>query len=766
MDYASLLNERQFAAVKTSSRYVRIIAGAGSGKTRVLTYRISYLISQNHVDPSRILAIAFTNKVAQEMHDRASKLVYDLLGYMPILHISTFHSFCARFLRAECKAIDYPASFTIYDEDDQAKLIKNVAVDLGYRKGDEIVKSATQYIRDKKNHGLYPEDIAIKFEAFKDEKICLKFYLLYEQKKSAAFALDFDDLLLKTIQVLDHNELIREKWASRFDHILVDEFQDTNDVQYHLMKLLTRSDTCVYVVGDPDQTIYTWRGANQNIILNFEKEYPGAETIILNENYRSTKTILGAANALIANNKKRVPKDLFTNDSEGDPIQTNMVATPEDEAHWVARNIMRLAKEQPGPDGKPDYSHTAVLYRSSYMTRPFESELKDDEIPYRIFGGLRFYERREVKDLLAYFNLMLNPKDNVAFERIANVPKRSVGDTSIERIRLEANSHSLSEYEYLQAFAQFADTSEVPTRSITALTSLVETMEATKAKLRDNLEVYSSTLKDFATDIGYYDYLKDDEDPDEDRIGNVNALFDDIAHYVSNHPESTFAEYLQNVSLLTNQDDMDGGNYVSLMTIHVAKGLEFDNVFVISMNEGSFPSMRAENEGGRDALEEERRLAYVAMTRAKKRLFCSCNTAYSYQTDSHSIPSRFFKEAGLSLPKNTSFSTSSESWGRQPFEGNTSEKSYGNRSDYFADGDALSPFESKKPEPVTPKVENNGITDWKVGDIAFHEKFGQGVVKEIIDANIIIIDFDQAGRKTLLSTHPMLKRLKSKGGDA
>jgi DNA helicase II / ATP-dependent DNA helicase PcrA len=314
-------------------------------------------------------------------------------------------------------------------------------------------------------------------------------------------------------------------------------------------------------------------------------------------------------------------------------------------------------------------------------------------------------------------------------------------------------------------YAHYSDSSEVPSRSASALTSLIETMEATKEKLRDNLEVYSSILKDFATDIGYYDYLKDDEDPDEDRIGNVNALFDDIAHYVSSHPESTFAEYLQNVSLLTNQDDMDGGNYVSLMTIHVAKGLEFDDVFVISMNEGSFPSMRAENEGGRDATEEERRLAYVAMTRAKKRLFCSCNTAYSYQTDSHSIPSRFFKEAGLSLPKNTSFGTS-DSWGNTPFHSSSTHSSYGNTNDYFSDGDAISPFEAKKPEPVTPKVENNGITDWKVGDIAFHEKFGQGVVKEIIDANIIIIDFDQAGRKTLLSTHPMLKRLKSKGGDA
>lgn len=764
MDYASLLNEKQLAAVKTPSQYVRIIAGAGSGKTRVLTYRISYLISEKHVDPSRILAIAFTNKVATEMHDRALKLAQDVLGYAPNLHISTFHSFCARFLRTECKAINYPSGFTIYDEDDQQKLIKNIAVDLGYKKGDEIVKNATKYIQDKKTKGLYPEDIKIKFEAFKDEKECLKFYMLYEAKKSASYALDFDDLLLKTIEILSQNEIIRDKWASRFDHILVDEFQDTNDVQYKLMKLLLRNDTAIYVVGDPDQTIYTWRGANQNIILNFEKEYPNVETIILNENYRSTKTILDAANKLISNNKKRVPKDLYTNHAEGEKIETNMLPKAEDEAHWVGGKIASLAA-QDKVDGEPNYRNIAVLYRSSYMTRPFESELKDRGIPYRIFGGLRFYERMEVKDLLAYFNLMMNPLDNVAFERIANKPKRSVGDTSIERIRNEAAAHNLSEYDYLKSIEQYANESEVPTRVLTTLSALIVKMEETKNKLKDNLEVYSSVLKDFTTDIGYFDYLKDDENPDEDRIGNVNALFDDISHFINTHPESTFQEYLQNVTLLTSQDDMNAGNYVSLMTIHVAKGLEFDYVFVISMNEGAFPSMRAEMESGRDATEEERRLAYVAMTRAKKQLFCSCNTAYSYVTDSHAIPSRFFKEAGLTLPKSYAFTPveGGSSWNNPSSWNNTYNQSKGT-GDYFADNDAI--HEAPKAEPVEEKPATNGITDWKVGDKAHHEKFGDGVVVEIIDKNIIIVNFDTAGKKTLLASHPMLSRAASKGGEA
>ncbi len=759
MDYASLLNEKQLEAVETASQYVRIIAGAGSGKTRVLTYRISFLISDRHVDPSKILAIAFTNKVAQEMKDRASKLVNELLGYTPMLHISTFHSFCARFLRIECKAIDYPSSFTIYDEDDQMRLIKNCAVEIGYKKSDDIVKQAIQYIREKKTKGIYPEDITIRFEAFHDEKECLKIYMLYEQKKTASMALDFDDLLLKTIEILQNNEAIRNQWSHRFDHILVDEFQDTNDIQYKLMKLLLNEGTSIYVVGDPDQTIYTWRGANQNIIMGFEKQFPAVETVILDENYRSTKTILDAANKLIANNKKRVPKTLFTRSSAGEAIETNMLPKPEDEANWVCGKIASIASSHKDENGKPTYNNIAILYRSSYMTRPFEAELKDRGIPYRIFGGLRFYERAEVKDLLAYFNLLLNPEDNVAFERIANVPRRSVGDTSLDRIGQEAKTRGLSEYEYMRNIEKFADDSEIPTRVIAVLTKMIALMESTKQKLTDNLEAYSGILKDFVTDLGYYDFLKDTEEPDEDRVGNVNSLFDDISHFIEKNPESKFSEYLQNVTLLTSQDDMNGGNYVSLMTIHVAKGLEFDYVFVICMNEGAFPSMRAEMESGRDAEEEERRLAYVAMTRAKKQLFCSCNTAYSYVTDSHTVPSKYFKEAGLSLPRGNSFF--SDSGWNQPFQ-----KSGQSSGNYFSDGGHISSFEEKAEAPEDEKPKDNGIRDWRIGDRAHHEKFGDGTVVTVIDSNIIVINFDSVGKKTLLSTHPMLSRIKSQGGDA
>lgn len=759
MDYASLLNEKQLEAVETSAQYVRIIAGAGSGKTRVLTYRISYLISDRHVDPGKILAIAFTNKVATEMKDRASKLVFDLLGYTPNLHISTFHSFCARFLRTECHSIGYPVGFTIYDEDDQQRLVKSLAEPLGYKKGDEMVKKALAYIREQKLYGRYPEDITIGKDSYPDEKECYKFYQQYELKKQLGFALDFDDLLLKTIEILSSDAAIRTKWSHRFDHILVDEFQDTNDVQYKLMRLLERPDTNVYVVGDPDQTIYTWRGANQNIILNFEKTHSPLETVILNENYRSTKTILDTANKLIAHNKKRVPKDLFTKQGKGDPIEIKVLMSPEKEAEWVGRQIKKLADANV-VEGEPYYKNIAILYRSSYMTRPFESELKDLRIPFKIYGGQRFYERAEVKDLLAYFNLLLNPADNVSFERIINVPRRGVGDVSVTRLQSEAAAANVSEYQYMSDIASHADDSEIPTRVITSLTSLIAKMEETKKKLKENVEAYSAVLKDFTTDIGYLQYIVEDQDPEEDRLGNVNALFDDITHFLVNNPDSTFAEYLQNVALLTSQDDMKGGNVVSLMTVHVAKGLEFDNVFVIGLQDGAFPSQRAEMDTGRDGLEEERRLAYVAFTRAKKKLYLSCNTAYSYVTDSHMSPSRFYKEAGLEVPDENNWSNGSgyDSWGHTP--------GYTPSQQYFADGDSISPFDEKKEEPEVEKPTDNGIRDWHVGDRAHHEKFGDGDVVEIIDKNIVIVNFDTAGKKTLLATHPMLSRIKSKGGEA
>ncbi len=758
VNYSALLNDRQLEAVESPAQYVRIIAGAGSGKTRVLTYRIAYLIEQRHVDPGRILAIAFTNKVAQEMLGRAKKLVEDLGEMTNSLKIMTFHSLAARFLRIEAAAIGYPRGFTIYDEDDQSRLVKVIAEEKGYRKGDSIVKEALSYIRRKKGQGLYPQDIKGSKDLYERQKLLLSFYEAYEKKKGDMFALDFDDLLLQCLYILENDPEIRERWASRFDHILVDEFQDTNDVQFRLLKLLLTPLTSVYVVGDPDQTIYTWRGANQKLILDFEKSFGDVETVILNENYRSTKNILQAANQLIKHNQKRVPKDLFTNGATGEVVKTYNAPNSEREAEWVCREIKTLVAKSQRENGEPDYSDIAILYRSSYLTRPFEQAMARSGIPYRIFGGLRFYERMEVKDLLAYFSLLVNPKNNIAFERIVNVPRRGIGDTTLAKIREESGAHGLSEYEYLERYAEFAGDSKIPSKAVAALMAMVAKVEATKERLEKKEEAYPSILRDFVTSLDYMDYLKDDEEEDEDRVGNVNALLDDIMDYLKKNPESTFDEYLQNVTLLTSQDDMNNGNYVSLMTVHVAKGLEFDNVFVVCLNDGSFPSKRALEETERDGAEEERRLAYVAFTRAKKRLYLSCNRSYSYATDSHAVPSPYFKEAGLKVEEEGAFR------GLYGFN-----KTYGGTGrSFFSDGGHIDPF-TEKSQPVEEKKEapkTNGIEAWHVGDIAHHETFGDGKVVELISKDIIVIDFDNGGRKTLMANHPRLSRLKSKGGDA
>lgn len=756
-NYSELLNEAQLEAVTTSAQHVRVIAGAGSGKTRVLTYRISYLMEERHVDPHRILAVTFTNKAAQEMKERVAKLVGDGANY---LTVSTFHSFCARFLRKEANNIGYPASFTIYDEEDQAKLIKDIAVLMGYKKGDEIIKMAKNFIGKQKTKGRYPDDVVLSAHAFPQEKDCLEIYKKYEVEKMRQLAFDFDDLILQTIHILTDFDEVRYRWSGRFQHILVDEFQDTNDVQYKLMLLLTGPETNIYVVGDPDQTIYTWRGANQGIILDFPIRYPDCSDIVLNRNYRSTKTILDAANHLIAYNKKRVPKDLFTESDKGEPITAKRFETAEEEASWVVSRIADIAGE--GRDFMDfRYDNIAVLYRSSFMTRALESELASNRIPYRIYGGLRFYQRKEVKDVFAYFRLLVNGKDDVAFERIVNVPRRGIGDTTLSRIRTAAAENHVSEYELIRDIASFPDTG-ISKATINRLGLLVDRMEETKKDLSDNYEAYSGILKKFITDIGYYEYLAEEQSIDEDRAGNVNALFDDITNYIKKNPESSFGEYLQNISLITGQDDMNGGNYVSLMTIHVAKGLEFDNVFLICMNEGSFPSFRSVNESGRDGEEEERRLAYVAMTRAKKRLFLTSNSGYSYVTDSNASPSKFFKEAGIVIPNSN----------RMP--------GFGNGSGYYSDfpSSPRSPWKRvygedtpARPAPSAPSTSpvrpgNNGITDWKVGDVAHHEKFGDGTVIRLIDSNIIVVKFDSGEEKTLLSTHKLLTRKHSAGGIA
>lgn len=736
MDYSKYLNKEQLEAVSTKSQFTRIIAGAGSGKTRVLTYRIAYLISECHVDPSEILAIAFTNKVANEMKERVIKLLPDVSSF---LKISTFHSFGARFLRSEIYHLGFSPSFTIFDDDDTERLIREICVGRGYSKKDEIVKMSMHYIANKKCKGQYPSDV--KLSNFINEEECLEIFKEYEARKDKMIALDFDDLLLKSIIVLEQFPDVREKWLHKIRYILIDEFQDTNDVQFTLVKLLSDNGTNIYVVGDPDQTIYTWRGANQNIILNFERTYIGAKTIILNRNYRSTKTILSAANKLISNNKKRVPKDLFTENIYGDKIELFKSATKEIEAQHVCTQIKRLINNHE----VNSLRDIAVLYRSAYLTLPLEKELVKEHIKYRVFGGVRFYQRKEIKDALAYFRLISNSKDDVSFIRIINVPRRKIGEKSVETLKNECRAHDSCIFDYIKNIENY-DTALLP-NVVASLSSLVLKILETRQKLLDNDEIYSKILEDFLIDIGYYNYLDLDDDAEE-RKDNLKTLFDDMFNFIKKNPEDGFQTWLENCTLATSQDDMIDDNYVSLMTVHTAKGLEFNRVFIIGLAESIFPNQRALEEDGRDGLEEERRLAYVAFTRAKQKLYLSMNNGYSFILEGNPVESRFIKEAGLKMPDMLRFSNR-ENYPRIKIF-------HDDFSNYFSDDE---PQRIHSNIQLTEPIKTNGVTDWAIGDKVMHDKFGSGTVISIIDKTAIVVDFDECGRKTMMASHYMLKRI-------
>ena len=737
MDYRTLLNEQQYKAVSTDSQYVRVVAGAGSGKTRTLTYRISYLIGEKGFRPSSILAITFTNKAALEMKQRAISLVPQA---KTTLSISTFHSFCARFLRQEIDLLGFSNDFQIIDDEDQLQMIKDIAVANGFKKKDPIVKYALNFISHQKCIGNYPEDVSLNSHCLEEDKTSLKFYSIYEDQKDLMGKLDFDDLLLKTIQVLSSSKSTRDKWRNKYSNILIDEFQDTNDIQFKLVKLLMGEHTNLYVVGDPDQTIYTWRGANQNIILQFESTFRNAETIILNENYRSTQNILNAANKLISFNKKRVPKDLFTSNIKGDKVEFVSSISREAEARNVAHKIEIYSRLDPNFS----YKDVAILYRAAYLTLPIEKEFMQRRLPYVIYGGIKFFQRKEIKDILAYFNLIYNKKDDLSFKRIINVPKRDIGEKTISVLEAEKQQAGLSFFEYIERIKEF-DT-ELRTKNILALTNLINAIKDVKNKLNDNLEAYPSVLQKFIEDIGYYDYLKNDEDG-EDRIDNVQTLFDDILTYVKNNPDSTFQSYLENAMLQTSQDEIKDGDFISLMTVHVAKGLEFKYVFVIGLNQGVFPSDRTTIESGEDGLEEERRLCYVAFTRAKQKLHVSCNRSYSYVLGCEGIQSQFVKESGISTQE-------------RPYV-NSNQSIFNNFSSTIKPASK----QTSKQEAVTKSQQTNGITDWKVGDLVNHEKFGKGVVIEVVDQTIVKINFDKEGVKSILSSHRMLTRYQG-GHDA
>ncbi len=707
-DYLLNLNDRQLQAVTTKNQYVRVIAGAGSGKTRVLTTRILYLIDQWGIPSENILAITFTNKAAKEMKDRIEKMVDDNGNSS---FISTIHSFCLYFLRREIKVLDYPSNFSVIDADDQKLIIKEAIkqYDIENTKGE--INNILNYISNNKAAGI---DCLAALDMANNDKYTMyaKAYQYYMDRCKQQYYLDFDDLLLFTNKILKTKSQIKEKWQKKYQFILVDEFQDIDNVQYELISHLTSETSYVYVVGDPDQTIYSWRGANINIILDFDKKFKNAETIILNQNYRSTQNILNGANSLISYNKNRVKKDLISQNSAGDKIIHFSAGSEESESMYIVDKINSfLAKGN-------NYQDIAILYRSNYLSRSIEKRLVDYHIPYIIYGGIRFYERKEIKDMLAYLK-MLSIKDDISVKRTINIPKRGIGDKSIDALFDYARENNLSLYQAIDTYQGSGE------KKMKAYKQLIDelTEQSNDKSLTDLFDMVFQQS-------GYREMLTNSKDPeDANRLENIKELMNDIEDFSKSNVDATLDDYLANVALYTDIQNSSDENVVRLMTVHAAKGLEFDIVFVCALSDGIFPSQRSIEESGNKGLEEERRLAYVAFTRARKVLILTDNRGFSYSEGASKRPSRFIEEID---------------------------------SQYLKDYNKVvnDNYYNSSSSTVISYNKTATSSKYKNGDKVYHDVFGEGIVLKSEGGNVQIAFSFPYGVKTIAASFPKLHKMK------
>ena len=719
MTDVSLLNKNQKEAVLSEAKYIRVIAGAGSGKTRVLTMRIIHLIEDCGMFASRILAITFTNKAANEMKERVSRMLEDQT-YLP--RISTIHSLCVRILREDIEVMDYPRNYTIMDADDQKAVLKEAYKQLNLDTTSWPYGSMIDYISNNKAADISIEkayEIAGDYSA---DKTRAKVYEYYLNRQRDLLALDFDDLILWTVRMFRRFPQIRKKWQDRLSCVLVDEFQDIDALQYELIRLLAGEDSMLYVVGDPDQTIYTWRGADVNIIMNFSKDYPDAETIILNENYRSTNMILNGANSVIANNRSRMKKDLFTNREGDDKITHCACATDDAEAAWVAGKVSELHRK-----GK-SYLDMAVLYRSNYLSRSLEKAMLDARIPYIIYGGIRFYERKEIKDALCYLRMAVSA-DDLALQRVINVPRRGIGNKTMDMIADSAREQEISMYEVLKQDQLFSGKVRTTLQRFTAM------VEKWRAIAMEHTMEIDELFETILTESGYKAMLE--EAGEHERIENLKELVDDIEEFCENNPDSGLDEYLQVVALYGDREETATADYLQLMTVHAAKGLEFDTVFVTDMNDGIFPNERAMSEGSR-GVEEERRLAYVAFTRARNKLYLTEAGGYSYILQRVRTTSRFIKEIDPACIEHIGLTPEPS-------------RSEARLSSLLFDDDPA-PFAEKLAKTKTPQL--------KKGEMVTHTKFGEGVVIKCVNGIAEIAFPYPHGIKKIASGHPTLKRKK------
>ena len=764
------LNPEQRKAAETLEGPVLILAGAGSGKTRALTYRVANLIDHG-VPAWSILALTFTNKAAKEMKTRVQSLIGEEKAEEA--WISTFHSTCARILRRDIEKIGYSRSFTIYDDDDQQRILKDILKQQNIDDKFLPIREIRAKISDAKNKMLMPDEWFAKSLRDRRSSMIHDVMTEYEKRMKSMNALDFDDLLLKTLVLLADHPPVLEVYRRRFRYVMVDEYQDTNRTQYELLRLLTAESRNLCVVGDDDQSIYGWRGADIRNILEFENDYPDAVVIKLEQNYRSTGNILDAANQVIAHNEGRKDKTLWTEHGDGDKIVSYCGQDERDEAAWIIQQIQELKKQ-----GIP-YGDMALLYRTNAQSRIPEEVLMQAGIPYRVFGGQKFYERKEIKDILAYLRVVANPADDISLTRIINVPKRSIGDTTVQ---------ALAEHAARQGLPLFAAMADLPDdmssrarnsvteffRLMTMLCAMKETME---------LEAFVEMLIQMT---GLEEqYRKEDTEESLNRIENIQEFRGSVHEFAMLGEQPTLEAYLENVALVTDLDRAeDRSGYVTMMTLHSAKGLEFDNVFIPGMEEGIFPSARSLEEDNR--LEEERRLMYVGITRARKRLYLSrASERMMYNQYSHNPPSRFLDEIPARLVREEYSAAAGYGYGRRV------EKRPGR-------AEGFSTWESEFPETETvkriplaslgkPKLKLNGQNLNSIpgvsrgftgsaanafagsamqklfspGERVRHPKFGFGEVTEVSGNGAearIRINFETAGERELsLAVAPIVK---------
>ncbi|MEG2353970.1 MAG: DNA helicase PcrA [Clostridium sp.] len=740
MDLTKLLNSEQYDAATTIEGPVLILAGAGSGKTRVLTHRIAHMVKNLNVYPSEILAITFTNKAAGEMRERVRELVGNATDSM---WISTFHSSCVRILRREIDKLGYNKNFTIYDSYDQKSLLKQCMTELNINEKDITDREISSKISNCKNELISPTEYKKQCEDdYRKNKIA-DMYLLYQKKLKANNALDFDDLIFKTVELLKKNKDVLDFYERKFKYIMVDEYQDTNAAQYELIRILSMTNNNLCVVGDDDQCIYEWRGANIQNILGFENDFPGCKVVKLEQNYRSKGIILQAANEVIKNNSQRKNKVLKTTKEYGENIKVYRAFSDRDEADFIASEIKKT-KETLGKE----YKDFAILYRMNSQSRIFEDAFRRKSIPYRIIGGLKFYDRKEIKDIMGYLKLISNPLDDVSLSRIINIPKRNIGDTTVAKVMSFSQEIDECLYSSLLDVDQMGGLSSRTVNSINKFTSLINEFISVKDELSA-----SEMIKKILDDTGYLNELKDSKDPeDESRVENLKELVSEAVEFENNSEEKSISEFLEKVTLVSDVDNYNqDADSVVMMTIHSSKGLEFPTVFMVGMENGIFPSDISLNDNAE--MEESRRLCYVAITRAEEQLYIT--SAQSRMVFGRTVsyqPSNFVNEISSSLKDFVKV------------EGNPNRGMNILKSSGKAKPKTNNPHSMYSKQFSMPKEENKVKNDISsneaiAGRKVQHTTFGEGTIITSLQSGndtVLTIAFDNMGiKKLILGASPL-----------